>query len=261
MSRRSRRLTGAAVVAALGAATAGGVIAQADQSAPSAKVAAAGGVGVTPSILQHVAKRGNVGTVTIENTTKDFLIMTVTVRPWKQGANGVVSADMKHTLSTYVRPDVASFNLAPGSKKPISMILRKIPKSGSLYGAISIFGKPKNAKNRNGIIAQYQLNSSMRLDPARKHFNLKIGNTLYVAKSVLVGVRNNGNTVDPIGGTVTIKGKTSTVGQVRIVPGHVVNVRLASIAGTGIKPGVYPAQIKLTQSGKTFSVTRNFRVK
>jgi hypothetical protein len=258
MTRRSRRLAGA-VVFAVGAAAAGGVIAQADQAPPPTAKAAAGGIGVTPSILEHVAKKGNVGSVTISNTTKDFLVITVHVRPWLQGANGIVAADMHHTLSTYVKADTTTFNLAPGSRKPISMILRKVPSSGSLYGSIAVFGKQQHAQNKNGIIPQYQLNSSLRLDPTRKHYTLLVGNALVSNHALLVATRSTGNTVDPITGTTTINGKNSTVSQTRIVPGHTVNVRLAAL--TGLKAGVYSAKITLKQGTRSFTATKSFRIK
>ena len=93
---RSRHLAGAVALAAAGLAT-GGVIAQADDAAPRAK-AAAGGVALTPQTVEHTARKGNLGSVAIKNTTTDTLKMTVRVRPWIQDRVSGASA----------RPEVSS---------------------------------------------------------------------------------------------------------------------------------------------------------
>ena len=61
---RSRLAAGALGLAAVGAAT-GGVIAQADDSAPRAQAAQQGGVEITPAMVERTARRGNVGSFTV----------------------------------------------------------------------------------------------------------------------------------------------------------------------------------------------------
>src|SRR3954469_6994704 len=97
MLARGRLVAGALGLAVAGTAT-GGVIARADDSAPRAQ-AAQGGVSVTPALLEKTAKRGNVGTFTVKNSTKDTLRVTVTVRPWIQDrASGNVAVNKNGTV-------------------------------------------------------------------------------------------------------------------------------------------------------------------
>ena len=56
----------------------------------------------------------------------------------------------------------------------------------------------------------------------------------------MVAVRNTGNTLDPVGGTVRITGPTArnaTIPQVSVVPGQVVYLKGGALRG--MKPGNY----------------------
>ena len=110
---RSRLVAGAVGLAAAGTAT-GGVIAQADDSAPRAQAAQQGGVSITPAVLEQTAKRGTVGTFTVKNTTRDTLRVTVIVRPWIQNrTTAAVALNKNATLTPYVRASPQSFDLGP----------------------------------------------------------------------------------------------------------------------------------------------------
>ena len=52
--------------------------------------AAGGGLSVTPASLETSAKVGTVGSLTLDNSTKETLRVTVTVRPWMQKLDGSV---------------------------------------------------------------------------------------------------------------------------------------------------------------------------
>ena len=77
-------------------------------------------------------------------------------------------------------------------------------------------------------------------------------------------VRNAGNTADPVGGSVRITGggtaRNGTATAVRILPGKLVRVKLASTRG--LRKGSYSARISLTQGGKTrLTTTKRFSVR
>ena len=73
---------------------------------------AAGGLSVTPAILEHRAALGTVGSLTLNNTTNETLKVTVNVRPWRQELNGKVLTDPRATFNRYVRATRRSFTIA-----------------------------------------------------------------------------------------------------------------------------------------------------
>jgi hypothetical protein len=263
MVGRSRQLAGAVVVAAVGLAT-GGVIAQADDAALRA-TASAGGVALTPQTVEHSARKGTLGTVSVKNTTKEVLKVTVRVRPWIQNRiTSAVNANLKVSLSRYVAASPSSFNLAPGSRS-VAIVQRRTPPGGSLYAAIEVFAKPRNAKARNGIIPQYRVVGRLRANPTRKRVALRAGTNGFVGRGdgrqLVMPVRNTGNTLDPIGGSVAIKGPTSrtnTVKPIGIVPGQVVNLVGGSLKG--FKKGSYSAVWSIRQGTKRYTARRSFRL-
>jgi hypothetical protein len=259
---RSRHLAGAVVLAAAGLA-AGGVIAQADQAPPQAK-AAAGGVSLTPQTVEHTARKGKLGSVTVKNTTPDTLSVTVRVRPWKQNrATGQVSANLNVSMSRYVSANASSFSLAAGSSRSVALTQRRTPPGGSLYGAIEVFGKPRNAKARNGIIPNYRVVGRLRANPAKKHVALRAGSLAFVGsgagRQVVVPIRNTGNTLDPIGGNVTFSGPTSKTNPLQTItpiPGQVVNLVGGHVSG--FKKGRYTATFSITQGTRRYTAKRTF---
>ena len=70
---------------------------------------AAGGLSVTPAVLEHRAALGTVGSLTLNNTTNESLRVTVNVRPWRQELNGKVLTDPRATFNRYVRATRRSF--------------------------------------------------------------------------------------------------------------------------------------------------------
>jgi hypothetical protein len=259
---RSRHLAGAVALAAAGLAT-GGVIAQADEAAPQAK-AAAGGVSLTPETVEHTARKGTLGSVTIKNTTTDTLKLTVRVRPWSQNrTTGAVSANLKVSLSKYVAASSSSFNLAAGASRVVKLNQRRTPPGGSLYGAIEVFGKPRNAKARNGIIPNYRVVGRLRANPSKKRVSLRAGTVGFIGKGagrqVVMPIRNTGNTLDPIGGSVTFTGptgKTNPLKAITPIPGQVVNLVGGHISG--FKKGRYTATWSITQGTKRYTAKRSF---
>jgi hypothetical protein len=249
---RSRHLAGAVALAATGLAT-GGVIAQADDATPRAR-AAAGGVSLTPQTVEHSARKGNLGSVTIKNTTTDTLKVTVRVRPWVQNrTTGQVNPNYNVSLSRYVQARSSRFNLAAGASKSVSMMQKRRPPGGSLYAAIEVLGKPRHAKARNGIIPNYRVVGRLRANPTKKRVSLRAG------RQVVIPIRNTGNTLDPIGGSVTFTGptgKTNALKAITPIPGQVVNLIGGHIST--FKKGRYTARWSITQGTKRYTAVRTF---
>jgi hypothetical protein len=241
------------------------IAAQADDSAPRAQAAQQGGVSITPATVEATAKKGSVGTFTVKNTTKDTMRVTVTVRPWSQNrSSGAVVINKRANLSPYVVGSPKSFTLKPGSRK-IKLRMRRMTHSRSLYGGIQVFARQKKRKATNGIIPQWDLVGRLRLNPKRKRPNMRVGATDVVGRgnnrSLILAVRNIGNTLDPVGGTVKITGPTSrnaTISQVSVVPGQVVYLKGGSVRG--MKRGSYTATWSITQGSKRYTAKRTFKL-
>jgi hypothetical protein len=262
---RSRLVAGALSLAVVGSATGGVIAAAADDSAPQAQAAQQGGVSITPDTVETTAKRGRVGSFTVKNTTKHTLRVTVTVRPWLQNrSTAAVSANRRANLSPYVVASPQTFDLKPGSRS-VRLNMKRMTAAGSLYGGIQVFAKQKRPKATSGIVPQYEVIGRLRLNAARKRPNLRVGATDVVGsgsnRSLILAVRNIGNTLDPVGGSVKITGptgRTATIPQVSVVPGQVVYLKGGALRG--MKAGNYTGTWSITQGTKRYTATRTFRL-
>jgi hypothetical protein len=216
---------------------------------------AAGGLSVTPAILEHRAALGSVGSLTLANTTNETLRVTVNVRPWRQELNGRVLTDPRATFNRYVRATRRSFTIRGGARVPVRFRMVRRTGSGSLYGNVDILGKPVRTKGRRGIIPQYRLISSLRLHPRSKTVRLRTGAGQVRGGTFVLPVRNVGNTIEPVSGTYRLSGPASRSGNFRsvsVVPGKLVTLGLASTRG--FKKGRYAISASLSQGGKRFNV-------
>lgn len=247
-------------LAVLGAALAATAVAAETASA-------AGGLSVTPSRLETTARAGAGGSVTITNSSSRKLRVTVRARPWRQSSNGALAANRSRRLGR-VRVSASKFTLAAGTSRSVSVRLRRVPARRSLYGALDILGKP--VKRRSGINVAYRLVSSLRFNPAagRRKLRLSAGNAGTTgsgsSRMLVLRVKNRGNTVDPVGGTVSITGarggRTGGINPQFIVPGK--SIRLKALSLSGLRKGRYTAAITLSQAGRNIvSVTRSFRIR
>jgi hypothetical protein len=210
-----------------------------------------GGLSVTPAVLEHAAKKGKVGSFTLNNTTKETLRVTITVRPWRQQLNGTVISDPRANLTRYVRATTRSFRLRAGARRPVSFRMVRKPKGGSLYASVEAFGKPTKTKGRRGIIPQYKIVSSMRLNPSRKKYRLKTGAAQVRGGSLILPIRNLGNSIDPVSGTYSLSGPGSRKGSIagmKVIPGKLVGLNLG--AARGLKKGRYTVSASLVQGSK-----------
>lgn len=216
---------------------------------------AAGGLSVTPAVLEHRAARGDVGSLALSNTTNETLRVTVNVRPWRQELNGRVMTDPRATFNRYVRATRRSFTLRAGAKVPVGFRMVRRTSSGSLYGSVDILGKPTRTKGRRGIIPQYRIVSSLRLHPRAKTMRIRTGVAQIRSRTFVLPVRNLGNTIEPISGTFRLSGPGSRSGAIKpvsVVPGKLVTLGLAGTRG--FAKGRYTVTASLSQGGKRFNV-------
>ena len=148
------------------------------------------------------------------------------------------------------------------------MTLSRVPARKSQYGALEVVGKP--VRKRRGINVAYRLISSLRFNPtaSARRLRLSVGNAGVSgrgsSRSLVLKVRNRGNTVDPVGGSVSISGsgggRSAAISPMRILPGKRINLRLAWLSG--LRKGSYSASVTLTQANRNIvSVTRRFRIR
>ena len=259
MSMVGRRAFAGVVV--LAAVAGGAVIARADDAKPRA-AAAAGGLKIGPVLIEKTAAAGSVGTIQVTNNSAKRVDVTVAARPWTQSTSGAVSLNRRKTLSG-IDLSEKSFSLAPRAKKDVAVTAST---GASMYGGVEVIGLPDGAADQDGVVLGYRLVSSLRLNPATPVLSLVAGSPKVTGKgadrAVVLPVKNAGNTVQPVSGSVRLKSALGTrnrdLSSLRILPGKRVNVLLSSTAA--LKPGSYTATVRLTQGGKTTTVTKNVRV-
>ncbi|WP_445152548.1 hypothetical protein [Baekduia sp. Peel2402] len=227
--------------------------------------AAGGGLSVTPAVIERTAVRGDTASIMVLNSTSQPLKITVTPRPWTQSRSGAVAPNRHKTLLSRVGVSARSFTLAAGGRRTVTMNVKSIPSSGSLYGSVETIGLPAKAK-QNGITAAYRLISTLRLNPtpARRHLAVRASSPRLNGRAIVLPVKNTGNTVSPISGDVRIKGaagtRTDTIRAASILPSSTVNLGLGSTKG--LPAGSYAVTVSLKQNGKTvLRTTKRLRVK
>jgi hypothetical protein len=233
----------------------------------AAATAAAGGLSIKPAVLEQTARRGASDTVEVVNSSDRKLGITIAARPWRQSRTGAVAADRGRTLSRFVRVSDSSFTLDGGERRTITVTLTRVPSRDSLYGSLEVIGRP--TRKRPGVNVGYRLVGSLRFNPTRSARKLKLrAGSARVSgskgnRSLTLQVRNNGNTIDPVGGNVVIRGprggRSTGIRAVKILPGKRVSLELASV--NGLRAGRYTAAVTLKQRGRNrLSVSRHFHI-
>jgi hypothetical protein len=227
--------------------------------------AAGGGLSVTPAVIERTAVRGDTTSIAVVNSTRQALKITVTPRPWTQSRTGAVTPNRHRTLLSRVGVSARSFTLPAGGRRTVTMNVKNVPSSGSLYGSIETIGLPTGPKKKNGITAAYRLISTLRLNPprAKRRLTVRASSPRVSGRALVLPVKNTGNTVSPISGDVRIKGATGTrsdtVRARAILPGATVNLGLGSTKG--LRSGTYTVSVSLVQDGKkVLRTTRRVRV-
>jgi hypothetical protein len=231
----------------------------------AAEATATGGLSVSPGIFKHAAAVGGLGAMEVSNTSGKPLQVTLTPRPWLQSSSGSVSANRRGMLGK-VRLRPGSFRLAPGATRRVGVSLSRPPARGSLYGALEVTGAPRR-RGGKGIRIAYRLVTGLRLYPrpgtqtlsARAGRLIQHGTTRH--GSLLMAVRNTGNTIVPIGASVNIKGNghslTASGVPKAILPGATVNLPLTRLRGT-LPRGRYRVKVRLSQGGHPLgTITRH----
>jgi hypothetical protein len=80
-------------------------------------------------------------------------------------------------------------------------------------------------------------------------------------RSLILEVRNLGNTLDPVAGNVRITGPTprnANIPQVGVVPGQVVQLKGGSLRG--MRAGNYTATWTVTHGGRRWTTRAGFRL-
>ena len=248
-----------AVVAALGAGAA--ALGQTAAAGGAAAAQSEGGLSVNPAIVERNATPGPIGTYTVANRSSTALAVTVTPRPWVQSASGDVAANRRAKLPG-VSVSQSTFTLAPGEERPVDVTLTTAPSAGALYGAIEIVGLPADHATRKGVVLGYRLVATIRVLPTTPTVSLEVGNAKVTGGTAVIPVRNEGNTIDQVSGSVTLKGargsRNRSVQAIRILPGKQVQIPV----GSALQRGSYTATLRLNQRGKrVVNVTKRFRVR
>jgi hypothetical protein len=270
------RLTVVKTVAATGmaaAAVGGAVIARADDS-PARAAAADGGLAIMATTdsgdkslaIDRVAQAGASDGFKVSNHSNKALAVTVKARRWTQSSSGAVSPNRRSTLGGVSVSD-GEFTLQPGAEKDLTVTLGAVPSAGYLYGALEVVGVPTDAAKAKGVVAGYRLVDAIRYTPARETYGLKAGSAKISGKgskkTLTLRVRNTGNTVAPVTGTVKLKGalgtKNGTVKAIRILPRKTVALGLASVRS--LRAGSYTATVTLIQNKKKTTLKKKIRVR
>jgi hypothetical protein len=247
--------------AVLVALSAGGTALGQKAAAGAAAAQADGGLSVMPAIIEHGPQPGALTTLTVANRSAAPLAVTVTPRTWTQSTSGKVSPNRRATLPG-VSVSQSTFTLAPGAEQKVNATLSSAPSAGYLYGALEVIGVPTDAATRKGVVLGYRLIGALRILPTAPKYGLTAANVKAVRGTAVIPVKNSGNTLDPVSGTVSVKGARGTknlaIAAVKILPGKSVNIP----AGTKLAKGSYTAKVTLNQRGKrALSVTKRFSVR
>ena len=225
-------------------------------------LAAGGGLSSSPAVVEQVAERGVVGALSVSNTSSRTMNVTIVPRRWIQSRTGVVSPDRRSNLKSFVRVGASRFALEPGKTRQVDVALTRVPSSGSLYGNLEVVGVPSGPVSP-GISVAYRIVSSLRLNPRKAVRRVRVGKLSVKGTrrrgTLRLAVRNTGNTRDLVSATVRIAGGVHTLGAtappLRIVPGAVVDLPLASLRGS-LPAGRYRVSGRVTQGGQRVGSVR-----
>jgi hypothetical protein len=193
----------------------------------------------------------------------------IALRPWLQARSGEVSPN-RHSSLGAVGLSPSSFTLGAGATQSVHLSLSSTPAQHSLYGGLELIALP-STRVKQGINVGYRVVSSLRLDPPKgeQRFHATVGGLVEQGAighgTLLLPVSNTGNTIAPIGGSVSISGSghslRSTAREKVIVPGQTVNVPLTELPGS-LPRGSYTVSVRLTQGGHGIgTVTRTIKLR
>jgi hypothetical protein len=263
-----------AAAGVLAAAAGGAVMARADERGASAAQSATGGLGLMATTdsgdrslaVDRPAQAGASDGFRVVNSSQKELSITVKARPWTQSSSGVTAPNRRRTLGGVTVSEPA-FTLQPGETKDISVTLGSVPSAGYLFGALEVVGIPDASKKAKGIVTGYRLVNPLRYNAATPKYAFKAGKAKISGKgkkkTLTLSVRNTGNTVEPVTGTVKVKGATGTkngdIEATRILPRKSVSLALASVRS--LRAGSYTATVTLIQNKQKTTLKKKIRLR
>ena len=194
---------------------------------------AAGGLSVTPAILERRARTGQRRLAHAQQHDQRDAAGD------GQRAAVAAGAQRQGDRPTRARPSTATCarraarsRSAPARRCPSTSGWCGAPESGSLYGNVDILGKPTRTKGRKGIIPQYRLISSLRLHPRKKTHQAAHGRGPGPQPHVRpAGPQPRQHDRSRSAGTYRLSGPGSRSGSfksVSVVPGKLVAIGLTS---------------------------------
>ena len=224
--------------------------------------AQSGGLSVTPAALEHTAKRGTVGSLTLNNTTKETLKVTVTVRPWRQELFGNVVIDTRTTLSKYVR--ATSTVLHDRRGRQASRVLQDAPRHRQRL-ALRRRRRRRQAHQHQGPQGHHpELPPDLEDPPQRAASKKQVppawpaaprsapaSSSSRSATSATRSTRSPPPTRSP-----APRGRSGTAKAIAALPGKLVGLNLG--AARGMKKGRYTVTAKVTQAGRTVNASPRF---
>jgi len=91
---------------------------------------------------------------------------------------------------------------------------------------------------------------------------LRTGAAQIRSRTVVLPVRNLGNTIDPVAGSFRITGPTARNGNIKaisVVPGKLVTLALTGTSG--LKKGRYTINATVTQAGRNVNARTSFTIR
>lgn len=231
-----------------------------------------GGLQVNPLRIDASPTPGIIGRIRIANPSPHRMSISVEPRRWHQTANGDLAPGMRKIDKLRIlKVSPRNFVLAPNAGRVVEVLLALVPRKGFLYATVVARGQTD--RSRSGLDPRYQIATAVHLEPkaAKRRFRLRASHLRAVRHgrryvSFAVTVRNLGNMVDPVGGTLAIRGNGLNT-RVRISARPVLpeaKVRLRSARLPRLRPGTYRVIARLIQRGDTgrarATTSRRFRV-
>ena len=182
--------------------------------------------------------------------------MTVNARQWTQARTGSRVPNRRGSLGGVL--DARAFELAPGARKELKVTLNSVPSSGSCTARSRSSACRRTSHKRKGVVTGYRLVNALRYGPATPHvgrYQGRRGEGVGKGRALTLAVRNTGNTLDPVSGSV-LKSALGTKGSVKADAHPARQERpLTLMSGNALKAGPYTATISLRQ-GTRRTVTK-----
>lgn len=154
-----------------------------------------------------------------------------------------------------VKVSTHAVTLAPRASRVVEIQLASVPRGGYLYGAVVVRGVA--SQKGSGLRPTYQIAGALHVEPptARQRLALRASTPRASRRGhsllITVPVSDRGDMTDPIGATVTVRGRgrarSARIRAGPILPKHL--VRLPATSLRGLRAGHYRVTASVTQGG------------